>query len=579
MVVMTEMICCQEINDYIKYVEENPNETDDEIKLLIENIVKPTLSRDDVFFDAETYYKSIQFCEIWFYELFPYQKFLYAFFFMYDKNDLDSVCFSEIFILMGRGNGKDGMIAPLACFLLTPYYGISNYHIDIVATSEEQANDTFLVVYNMLETNKKKMKKHFYWNKEVIINRKTHSRLRYNTSGAKTKDGKQTGMVIFNEVHAYEDEKEINVFTSGLGKVKHPRIVTITTNGTVRDGPLDEKIELSNRMLHGEYNFTRIFPVIYKINNKGLIDKPMEKFLKTKNRDDIDITFWVQANPSLKYRNILKNQIISDYLKMMELPSYRVEFYAKRMNLPEQDEEEAAISWEKIEKASWIDKDKKIAREAKNLENKDCIIGIDFADLNDFASAGLLFKLDNGEYVWRCKTWICANGKDYKNIRFPFDRLGIDGYMDFTIVYTNTINGKDLVDWCIEQIEIFNVKKIVMDTYRAKMLKKYFDEYGITIEDKLNKSGLVRMIKYPASIAAIVAPEVEQLFSEGLINIGNSAIMRWAINNTATKMQSDGNKKYIKINPKLRKNDPFMAFIAAISVKELLEEQIIYAYV
>ena len=576
MVVMTEMIYCQEINDYIKYVEENPDETDDEIKLLIENIVKPTLSRDDVFFDSETYYKAIKFCETWFYELFPYQKFLYAFFFMYDKTEPDIVLFSEIFILMGRGNGKDGMIAPLACFLLTPYYGVSNYHIDIVATSEEQANDTFLVVYNMLEANKKKMRKHFSWNKEVIINRKTYSRLRYNTSGAKTKDGKQTGMVIFNEVHAYEDEKEINVFTSGLGKVKHARIVTITTNGTVRDGPLDEKIDLSNRMLHGEYNFTRIFPVIYKINSKELVDKPMEKFLKTKDRNDIDITFWIQANPSLKYRSVLKNQVISDYLKMIETPSYRVEFYAKRMNLPEQDEETAAISWENIEKASWIDKDKKIAREAENLENRDCIIGIDFADLNDFASVGLLFKLDTGEYVWRSKTWICANGKDYKNIKFPFDRLGTSGFMDFTIVYTNTINGKELVDWCIEQITIFNVKKIVMDTYRAKMLKKYFDEYGITLPDKLNKSGLVRMIRYPASIAAIVAPDVEQLFAEGLVNIGNSAIMRWAINNTATKMQSDGNKKYIKINPKLRKNDPFMAFIAAISVKELLEEQIIY---
>lgn len=576
MVVMKEMIYCKEIEEYIQYVKEYPNETDDEIKLLIENIVKPTLSRDDVFFDVETYYKAIRFCERWFYKLFPYQKFLYAFFFMYDKTDPDSVLFSEIFILMGRGNGKDGMIAPLACFLLTHYYGVNNYHIDIVATSEDQANDTFLVVYNMLEANKKIMRKYFYWNKEVIINKKTHSRLRYNTSGAKTKDGKQTGMVIFNEVHAYEDEKEINVFTSGLGKVKHARIVTITTNGTVRDGPLDEKIDLSNRMLHGEYNFTRIFPVIYKINDKNLVDEPMKKFLETKDRNDIDITFWIQANPSLKYRNVLKNQIIADYLKMMETPSYRTEFYAKRMNLPEQDEDEAAISWNYIEKASWIDKDKKIAREATELENRDCIIGIDFADLNDFASAGLLFKLDNGEYVWRCKTWICANGKDYKNIKFPFDRLGTSGFMDFTIVYTNTISGKELVDWCIEQITIFNVKKIVMDTYRAKLLKKYFDEYGITIEDKLNKSGLVRMIRYPASIAAIVAPDVEQLFAEGLVNIGNSAIMRWAINNTATKMQSDGNKKYIKINPKLRKNDPFMAFIAAISVKELLEEQIIY---
>lgn len=570
------MICCKEIDDYIKYVEDYPNETDDEIKLLLENIVKPTLSRDDVFFDSETYYKAISFCERWFYQLFPYQKFIYAFFFMYDKNDLDIVLFSEIFILMGRGNGKDGMIAPLACFLLTPYYGVNNYHIDIVATSEEQANDTFLVVYNMLEANKKIMRKHFYWNKEVIINIKTRSKLRYNTSGAKTKDGKQTGMVIFNEVHAYEDEKEINVFTSGLGKVKHPRIVTITTNGIVREGPLDEKIDLSNRILHGEYNFTKILPVIYKINNKELIDKPMKKFLITKNKYDIDITVWIQANPSLKYRNVLKNQIIEDFLKMLTTPSYKTEFYAKRMNLPEQDEEEVAVSWDNIEKASWKDKEKQLERTCEKLEGMDCVLGIDFADLNDLASAGLLFKLDNGEYVWRCKTWICSNGKDFKNMKFPFDRVGTFGYLDFTVVTTQTIDANEIVEWCLEQTAIYNVKKIVLDTFRANLLKKYFNEKGITIEDKKNPNGLVRMIRYPASIAAIVAPEIEILFSEGLMNIGNSAIMRWAINNTATKMGKDGNKKYIKINPKLRKNDPFMAYVAAMSVRELLEKQIIY---
>jgi len=64
--------------------------------------------------------------------------------------------------------------------------------------------------------------------------------------------------------------------------------------------------------------------------------------------------------------------------------------------------------------------------------------------------------------------------------------------------------------------------------------------------------------------------------AEGKINIGNSAIMRWAINNTAIKIGKDGNKKYEKIEAKLRKNDPFMAFVAAMSAQELLDEEVIY---
>ena len=99
---------------------------------------------------------------------------------------------------------------------------------------------------------------------------------------------------------------------------------------------------------------------------------------------------------------------------------------------------------------------------------------------------------------------------------------------------------------------------------------------GVSVETKDNPYGLVRMIRYPASIAAIVAPRIEVAFAEGKINIGNSSIMRWAINNTCVKTGKDGNKKYEKIEPKLRKNDPFMAFVAAMSVQELLDEEIIY---
>ena len=569
------MICCNEINEYIKFVEENPNETDEEIKLLIKNIIKPTLSRDDVFFDEETFKKAVKYCERWYYKLFPYQKFTYALFFIYDKNNPDIVIFPDILILMARGNGKDGMIMPLANFLQTHYYGIKNYNIDIVATSEEQALNSFNVVYNMLEDNKQKMKKYFYWNKTEVINKITHSTLRYNTANAKTKDGKQTGMIIFNELHAYEDYKQLNVYTSGLGKIKHSRTVTITTNGTVRDGPLDEKLSLSKEILNGENNFLGLLPIIYKIDNIKMVDIPMKKFLETGNKDDIDITFWCQANPSLRYMPILQNEIIKDYIKMKKQKSYRVEFYAKRMNLPQQDEEMVVAEWGLILQASYSDIDRKIARETGDLLGKNAIVGIDFASLNDFATAGFLFKIQE-EYIWRCKTWICKKSKFFNDIKFPFENIGQDGYRDFEVTNGESINAREMIMWILTEMPKYNVKKIVLDTYRYKLLEQIFKEMGISVETKDNPYGLVRMIRYPASIAAIVAPRIEVGFAEKKINIGDSAMMRWAINNTCVKDGKDGNKKYEKIEPKLRKNDPFMAFVAAMSAQDLLEEQVIY---
>lgn len=569
------MICCKEIDEYIKFVEENPKETDEEIKLLIKNIIKPTLSRDDVFFDEEIFYKAIKYCEKWYYKLFPYQKFTYALFFMYDKNNPDIVIFPDILILMARGNGKDGMIMPLANFLQTHYYGVKNYHIDIVATSEEQALNSFNVVYNMLEDNKKTMKKYFYWNKTEVINKITHSILRYNTANAKTKDGKQTGMIIFNELHAYEDYKQLNVYTSGLGKIKHSRTVTITTNGTVRDGPLDEKLALSKEVLNGENNFLGLLPIIFKIKDLKTVDIPMKKFLKTGNKQDIDITVWCQANPSLRYMPVLMNEIIKDYIKMQKQKSYRVEFYAKRMNLPQQDEEDAVTDWNNILKASYIDIDNRIPRPVPDLVGKCAIIGIDYASLNDFASAGFLFKID-GEYIWRQKTWICSKNKFFNDIKFPFENIGQDGFQDFEVVNTETIEAEQIILWLISEMSKYNIKKWIMDMYRFQLFKSEFEKYGISLETKDNPYGLVRMLRYPASIYAIIAPRIEIAFADGKINIGDSAIMRWAINNTCVKTRKDGNKTYEKIEPKLRKNDPFMAFVVAMSGQELLDEEVIY---
>ena len=211
------MVYCKEIEDYYKYICDNPEEIDEEIKLLFKNIIIPTLQNGDVYFDAKQLEQCIAYCEKWYYPLGIYQKAIYACVFMYDAEDHDIVKFSDVFILMARGNGKDGMIMPLANYMQTHYYGIKNYNIDIVATSEEAAINSFNVVYNMLENNKKIMIKYFYWNKQEIKNRKTGSILRYNTSNANTKYGKQSGMIIFNELHTYSDYKQLNTFSSTLG--------------------------------------------------------------------------------------------------------------------------------------------------------------------------------------------------------------------------------------------------------------------------------------------------------------------------------------------------------------------------
>lgn len=551
------MIICNEINDYIDYCEKNPQKINEDRKLLIKNIVKPTLERSDVFFDEETYRNCIAYCEKNYYPLFPYQKFIYAFVFMYVD---DTPLFSTFFIEMGRGNGKDGFMMPLMNFLQTPLYGIENYHIDIIANNEKQAIDSFDVVYDVIHDNPK-FKGKFYVSREIIKNLSTNSRLRYNTSNASTKDGKKGGALLFNEYHAYETNDQINVFTSQRGKIRHPRTFIITTNGYVRGGPLDEMESVCVDILKTGLNDIGYFPFICRIDSKKEIDIP---------------ACWIKANPSIEYMLVLKKEIEQAYIEMKKFPSKRPEFITKRMNLPERNDEVTVASWENILRASYIDGDEKCPRPFNVSEGENAIIGIDYADIRDFVSAGILFKED-GEYIWRQHTWICKNSPTFEAIKFPFNRAGTQGFEDFEVIDSSSLSPDLIVDWVLQNyIMKYNVQKIVMDTYRFKLFRIAFEERGLTIESRNDPYGLVRMVRRQNSINTITAPLIEKAFADGNVNVGDSAIMRWYINNTSVKVDRYGNKQYGKIEPILRKNDGFMAFVVAMSVEEMLDVMTIY---
>ena len=552
------MITCKEIDDYLAYCKEHPKWINRDRKLLIRNIVKPTLKRKDVFFDEATFRNCIRYLEANYYPLFPYQKFVLAFVFMYDSTG--EPLFPEIVMLMGRGNGKDGFMAPLANFFQTPLYGIPEYHVELVANSEQQIKDTFSVVYNRLYKNPK-FKGKFHVTKEVIENLETGSILRYNTSNATTKDGKAPGCIFFNEFHAYENNDSVNVFESSEGKKRHFREIIITTNGYVREGPLDKLLDDCRVILEGGANPLGIFPFLCRLDRESEAGKeePMHK-----------------ANPSMEYLPTLQRAIERGWIKAKGDPEKYREYITKRCNLPQLREEQAVTSWKNILLCSYKDTKRKSVRKSQDTTGKMAIIGIDYADVRDFASAGVLTIDDEGNHKWRQHTWICSESPFLKSIKFPIENVGKAGFRDFEVVRAPVIPVDGIVDWCEKIMQDYAVVKITMDTYRYTLFKTVFEQRGITIETRDNPQGTVRLIRKIGSACGIIAPSVEKLYSEHRVDYGDSAIMRWYTQNTGTLTDKYGNMQYVKIEPKLRKNDGFMAFVAAEFSADLLKETIIY---
>ncbi|MEY9976341.1 phage terminase large subunit-like protein [Lysinibacillus sp. RC79] len=120
----------------------------------------------------------------------------------------------------------------------------------------------------------------------MIRHIKTKSEVSYYTNNAKTKDGFRPGIVVFDEIHAYETEDNIKVFTSGLGKVPRARRIYLTTDGNVRDGFLDQMKEEAEQVLRGEIPNSRLFPFMCRL------DDPEEVHEKR---------MWEKANPLIMH--------------------------------------------------------------------------------------------------------------------------------------------------------------------------------------------------------------------------------------------------------------------------------------
>lgn len=533
---------------YNKYIQEYLDIIDNEVfavckeQKLLSKLIKKIFETEKLIIDEEKTEKYFAYQKYFPFDLFPWEKFVFVLHnCVFKENGLPR--FADLFILVGRGSGKNAYLAFEDFCLVTPTHGIKNYDVDISANSEDQAKTTFMDIYNILEDPKhiKKMKKHFYWNKEEIINLKTKSKIKFRTNNPKGKDGLRSGKVDFDEIHAYQNWENINVFTTGLGKKDNPRRTYITTNGDVRDGPLDNLLEKAMLILNGEIEDNGFLPFICRLDEEEEVH---------------DFNNWAKANPSLPYRPSLMEQMKKEYTDYKVNPYVNSAFMTKRMNIPKGSKDVEVTSWENILATN---------KEIPDLSGASCTIGIDYTKVNDFLSVGLLF-LKGGNYYWITHSWFCTNSRDKDRIKAPLEEWAIQGII--TIVNDIEINPDIACEWIQDQLIKYNFVKLGVDNFRLALLSKELKNIGI---DTLNKEE-VKIVR-PSDIMKIV-PVIDSLFNNQKIIWGDNPLMRWFTNNTKLTDKNLGNYAYDKIEPKSRKTDGFMAFVhAMIAAQDVLEDE------
>ncbi len=508
--------------------------------------VRHCFDTEDIYTDDEQLDKYLGLSKYFPYErVFEWENFCIALHLCTFKKSNKRPRWPHLLLLIGRGAGKDGFIALESFDLISPYNPIRLYDVDICAYAEEQAMRPLNDVLTVLDDTKnyKKLKKHFKWTKEYAKGIKTQGVIKGRTNNPKSKEGMRSGLIVFNEIHLYENYANIKVFMSGLGKKPHPRILYATTNGDVRDGPLDELLTRSIEILTSKTKDKGLLPFICRLDSKDEADIP---------------EMWPKANPSLPYLPDLLDEIKTEYELWKQNPLANADFMTKRMNLPQSDADIVVTDWENIEATN---------RELPDMLGWSCTCGIDYAMINDWASVNLHFKRGDESFDIN-HSWLCLKSKELFRIKAPWREWAEAGLI--TPVDDVEINPDLLCEWIADKAQLYQITLLAIDNFRYALMASSLRKIGFSAKEHKN----VKLIR-PSDIMKVV-PTIDSMFNHHNFAWGDNPPLRWATNNTklirsGIKTGEDtGNRVYAKIEPKSRKTDPFMALVASVIIEDEL---------
>ena len=476
--------------------------------------------------------------------LFPWEEFLLTLWDCTYKAD-GTPRWKTLLCMVGRGAGKDGFIAFDGACSLSPYNPVGHYNVDICANNEEQAVTPVKDLAEVLESPRyeAKLKRHYYHTKELIQGRRNKGVMRGRTNNPKGRDGMRSGKVVFNEVHAFENYDNIKVFITGQGKVAQPRVGIFTSNGEISDGPLDDYLARGRRILFEGEADHGFLPFICCLSEKQQVHDPEN---------------WYMANPSLAYLPHLRQEIEDEYREWVDHPEQNGDFLTKRMGLRAGFKEISVTDYEKVRATN---------RPLPDLSGWSCTVGLDYAELSDWAAINLHFR--QGADRFDCNhAWICAQSKTLPRVKAPWREWATRGLV--TVVEDVSISPDLLAAYILEAGQRYNIKMLAMDHYRWTLVSESMRKIGFDAQDK-NRVKLIR----PSDIMR-VEPVIQECFDRALFAWGDNPCLRLAVNNTkrvrsSKRLGSDtGNYYYAKIEGKSRKTDPFLALVASVVVESSL---------
>ena len=427
--------------------------------------------------------------------------------------------FREVALFVGRKCGKTLLAAAIMSYV-TYVDGEFGSEIYCVAPKLDQAD----LVYSAFEFTKDKnpdLAKRTRKRKNDYIIDSTNTTVKKIAFNEKKADGYSPMLTVADEMSSWPAErglKQWEVMTSGTGARSEPITLAISSGGYVNDGIYDELFKRGTRFLKGEGADQRLLPLFYTIDD-------IEKW------DDINELR--KSIPGLG-ESVTIQFILDEINVARDSLSKKTEFLCKYCNLKQNSSQ------------AWLDT-KTIGKcfgehlELEDFRSSYCVAGIDLSQTTDLTAATIIIERDGQLYVF-AKFWLPAEKID--------DAIAKDGvpynlYIKRGLLEPsgdNFIDYHDCYQWLVDMIEKYEILplKVGYDRYSAQYLVQDLKTYGFQTDDVYQGDNLWGVLQ-----------EMEGLFKDGIVHMGDNDLLKIHLLNSAIKMNAErGRGRLIKLSPK-----------------------------
>ena len=443
-------------------------------------------------------------------------------------------------MVIGRKNGKSLLAAAIAKYIWWQDggYGAKIYNI---APKLDQAD----IIYNniwmmtLLDPEYQQMKEAFSerdaHNKKVVDDSDlprhrqsdlfipgSNSQVKKIAFDAKTSDGFNPSLCVCDEIAAWEGDKglkQYEVMKSGMGARDEGLLLSCTTSGYVNDSIYDEIFKRSTRFLMGDSKEQRLLPFLYVIDD---IDKWN------------DINELRKSNPNLGV-SVSVDFMLEEIAIAEGSLSKKAEFITKYCNLKQNSS------------LAWLDAHVIEAMCGDRLELEDfrscyCVAGIDLSQTTDLTAATIVVEKGGELYVF-AKFWLPAEKIDEATARdgIPYSAYIQRGLLE--VSGDNFVDYHDCYNWMTMLVEQYEILPLMTgyDRYSAQYLIQDMERYGFRCDDVYQGDNLWGVLQ-----------EMEGLFKDGKVHIGNNDLLKIHLLNSAIKMNVErGRGKLVKLSPNL----------------------------